>query len=75
MMPNFNPMTFAMQMLRNNPQVSNSPMGQSLIQALQSGDQKAGEQLAMNICQSYGLTKEQALQQAMNGFNLGGFQR
>lgn len=66
----FNPGMFAMQMLQSNPQIANNPMGQALIQAIQTGDSKAGEQIAENICKTYGLTKEQAIQQAIQGFNL-----
>lgn len=39
------------------------------LEVLMSGDQNKGEQLAMNICASMGVTKEQALSKAMNFFN------
>ncbi len=68
--PNFSPSAFAMQALQRNPQVANNPMGQTLIQAIQNNDSAAGERLAENICKTYGLTKEQALQQAIQGLGL-----
>lgn len=68
--PNFNPSAFAMQMLQNNPQMANNPMAQTLIQAIQTNNPAAGQQLAENICKTYGLTKEQALQQAIQGLGL-----
>lgn len=68
----FNPGVFAMEMLQNNPQIANSPMGQQLLNVLQTGDSSKGEQLAMNICQTYGLSKEEAIQQAIEGLGLRG---
>ncbi len=68
--PNFNPSAFAMQMLQSNPQMANNPMAQTLIQAIQTNNPAAGQQLAENICKTYGLTKEQALRQAIQGLGL-----
>lgn len=45
-------------------QMKDNPMAQQFVQILQSGDNKAGEEMAMNICQSYGVSKEEALQKA-----------
>lgn len=57
----------AMNLIRNNKQIQSSPMGQQFAQILQNGDQAAGEALANNIIQSYGLSKDQAIQQAAQG--------
>ncbi len=59
--PNFNPFAFAMQKLQNSPQMANNPMAQTLMQAIQTNNPQMGEQLAENICKTYGLTKEQAI--------------
>ena len=59
-----NIMNFAQNMVRMNKNVPNTPWAQAAIQAILNGDQQAGEQLANNICQSMGLTKEQALEMA-----------
>lgn len=64
----FNLANMALQMIMQNPNVANSPFGQKAIQAIQTGDNATGEQLANNILQSMGLTKEQAIEQAKNGF-------
>ena len=59
-----NIMNFAQNMVRTNRNVPNTPWAQAAIQAILNGDQKAGEQLANNICHSMGVTKEQALEMA-----------
>lgn len=63
-----NPMNFVMNMLRNNPQVSNNPQAQEWLQVIQSGDQARGEEIANNILNSMGMTKEQAMQEASKRF-------
>lgn len=56
---------YAMQMIQNNPNISNNPQAQEMIRAIQSGDEQAGSQLADNILKSYGMTREQGLNVAM----------
>lgn len=58
----------ATQMIRNNPQVNQSPFAQAGINAILNNDAKAGEQLANNILHSMGMTKEQALEIAKERF-------
>lgn len=65
-----NPMQFAMQMLQNNPNIANNPNAQSMINVLQNGTDQDRENLAKNLCQSYGVTPEQAVQQAKSFFNM-----
>lgn len=55
-------MNLATQMIQNNPQINQSPFAQAGINAILNNDAKAGEQLANNILQSLGMTKEQALE-------------
>lgn len=70
--PNFqNISQLVMQLMANNPRLANNPQAQQYLKVIQSGDSVAGQQLANNILQTYGLTKEQAIQQAMQGFGLG----
>ena len=63
---------FAMQMLMNNPNVANNPQMQAWINAIQNGDNTAGQQIADNICKSYGISREDAIMQAKRFFNLPG---
>lgn len=57
----------ALNIIQNNEKIQSSPMGQQFAQILQSGNQAAGVELANNIIQSYGLTRDQAIQQAAQG--------
>lgn len=66
----FNPMNFAMQILQRNPQVSNNPTAQQFLQVIQSGDSAKGEQIANNILKSYGMSREQGVNQALGFFGL-----
>lgn len=54
----------AAQMIRNNPNIQQSPFAQASINAILNNDAKAGEQLANNILKSVGMTKEQAMELA-----------
>lgn len=59
----------AMNLIAKNPQIlQNNPNAQAWAKIIESGDNAAGEQLANNILQSYGVSKEEALQVAMNKF-------
>lgn len=60
---------FAMQMIKNNPNLAQNPNAQAMIQTIQSGDEQAGIQMANNILNSYGLTKEQGLNIAFQKLN------
>ena len=60
----------ALNIIANSPQVANNPNAQSLISVIQSGDSARGEQIARNLCNSYGVTEQQALEQAKRFFNI-----
>ena len=61
---------FAVSLIGQNPQVANNPNAQEMIRAIQNGDNVKGEQIARNLCDSYGITPDQAVQQAKRFFNL-----
>lgn len=61
---------FAMKMIRSNPRVANNPRAQDMISVIQNGDSERGEKIAENLCQTYGVTKEQALTDAKKFFNI-----
>ncbi len=76
-MGGINPQQMVQRMIRMNPNLQNNPQAQQYIQVLMNGDSKRGEELARNICQSYGVTPEQGVQQAQSFikqhfFNQGG---
>lgn len=63
-------MDIASQMIRNNPNIQQSPFAQAGMNAILNNDAKAGEQLANNILKSVGMTKEQAMQLARQQMHL-----
>lgn len=65
-----NPINFAMQMLKQNPSIANNSNAQNMINVLQNGSPQEQEELAKNLCQSYGITPEQAVQQAKSFFKV-----
>lgn len=67
---NPNPRDLAMNMIRNNPNVANNPNAQEFINVIQSGDTAKGQQIAQNLCNTYGVTPEEAMQQAKQFFKL-----
>lgn len=60
----------ANKLIQDNPQIANSPRAREAIQAIQSGDSKRGIEIADNLCQSYGVSREEGIKQAMNFFRL-----
>lgn len=67
---------FIGQVVSSNLQASmlNTPWRDSAIQAIQTGDQQTGQQLAQNIMQSYGFTSpEEAIRVGLQ--NLSGGRR
>jgi hypothetical protein len=63
-------MDFAMGMISRNPKLANNPRAQQLISVIQNGDSAQGEKIAENLCQTYGVTKEQALDDAKKFFGI-----
>lgn len=72
-----NPMQFLQGLIQQNPNVAQNPRNQQWLQVLQSGKQSDIENLANTICNEYGMTKEQAMQQVpgfQQQFRIGGHQ-
>ena len=65
-MPNFQ--ALAMNLLKNNPKVANNPQAQNFINVIQQGDSAKGEEIANNLLNTYGISKEDALSQAKKFF-------
>lgn len=63
-------MNFAMAMINKNPAIQNNPQAQELINVIQNNDAARGEQIATNLCNTYGVTKDQAIIQAKKYFGL-----
>lgn len=63
-------MNLAMRMINQNPQIANNPQAKSMIDVIRSGDSERGKQIAENLCNTYGVNKEDAINQAKSFFNL-----
>ena len=61
---------FVQQMMNQNPQVANNPLARELMGIIQSGDESRGQQIAENLCKTYGVNKNDAISQARKYFNL-----
>lgn len=48
----------------------NAPWAQAGISAIMNGDAQTGQQIANNLCQSYGLTPDQAVNQVLQRIKL-----
>lgn len=60
----------ALNLLSQNPSISNNPNAQEFINVIRSGDSARGEQIAQNLCNTYGVSKEDAVKNAKSFFNL-----
>ena len=60
---------YALQLLQQHPElVTNNPRAQIMADIIKSGDNAAGEQLANNILQAWGISKEECMQMAAQRF-------
>lgn len=62
--------SFAMMLLRQNPNIMNNPQAQHMVSIIQNGDSAQGQQVAENLCKTYGISKEDAIQQAKQFFGM-----
>lgn len=69
-MMGFDPMALLGQMLQRNPAIQQNPVKNSYIDAIRSGDPKRGEQIADNICRSYGKSREEMVAEAKRFFGI-----
>lgn len=61
-----NPMSMLLNMAMQNSNIANNPRAQEMLQVIQSGDAQKGQQIAMNLCKTYGVSKEQAVRPTTN---------
>lgn len=66
----FNPIDFAISMIKKNPNIANNPQAKEYISILESGDSAKGEEVARNICNTYGVSPEDGIKQAKSFFNI-----
>lgn len=65
-----NPLNLILQMAQNNPEIANNPQAQALLNVVKSGDAKKGQEIAQNLCNTMGISPEEAVKQASNYFNI-----
>lgn len=59
---------FAMNLIKNSPNIKNNPMAQNAIEAIQNNDAAKGEEIANNLCETYGISREEAMAKAKEFF-------
>ena len=64
-MPNF--MDFALNMIRNNPRIANNSRSQQIVNAIQTKDFNAAQQIATQICQERGMSINDAYNMTNQG--------
>ena len=52
-----------------DPSITNNPNSRAMLEVLQSGDNKRGEQIANNLLNTYGMTRDEAIRQAREFFH------
>lgn len=62
--------TLLQGLMANNPAIANNPNAQNYLSVIQNNDSVKGEQIANNMCQSMGMSREEALARAKAFFGL-----
>ena len=60
----------ATAIMQRNPNVKNNMQAMEYLNVISSGDSKKGEQIADNLCKTYGMSREEMLQQAKQFFGI-----
>lgn len=61
---------FARNLLQQNPDKANTPLGQQLLEILDSKDYSRGEALGQNICKTYNVDPKEAYNTGKKMFGL-----
>ena len=56
--------------IKSHPNIAGNPQALAYIEVLESGDSKRGQELANNLLETYGMTREDALAQAKQFFRM-----
>lgn len=63
-------MGLALDMIRHNPALQDNPNAREMIDVIESGDADRGQQIARNLCDTYGVKPEDAIAQAKSFFHI-----
>lgn len=60
----------AMNRISSDPSFRNNPQARAFADIMQRGDIAQGQEMARNLCQSFGVSEQEALQQAKSFFRI-----
>ena len=60
----------ALSIISNNPSFSNNPRAQEYISIIKNNDAQRGNEVAQNLCATYGMPVDQAVGQAKQFFGI-----
>ena len=60
----------AMNRISSDPSFRNNPQARAFMDIMQRGDVAQGQQMAKNLCQSFDVSEQEALQQAKSFFRI-----
>jgi len=60
----------AMNKISSDPNLQRNPQARAFMDIMQRGDVAQGQQMARNLCQSFGVSEQEALQQAKSFFRI-----
>lgn len=60
----------AMNRISSDPSFQRNPQAKAFMDIMQRGDVAQGEQMARNLCQSFGVSEQKAFQQAKSFFKI-----
>lgn len=66
----FDPRAVISQLMQQNPDMKNNANAMAMVNAVMNNDEKAGIELANNILNRFGMTKEQGIEMARQKFGL-----
>ena len=67
-MPNFRQL--AMNLIGQNPNIANNPQATQMLDVIQSGNSQEGQRIADNLCNTMGVSREDALRKAKQFFHI-----
>lgn len=64
------PIDAIITMIEQSPQFARNPNAREMLDCIKNNDAKKGQQIAANLCNTYGIKPEDAVQQARRFFNV-----
>lgn len=57
-------------LINNNPNIQNNPQAKEYLDVIQHNDSARGQQIAENLCKTYGVSTEEAVNRAKQFFGI-----